>query len=152
MKLIWISTAFLFMSVNAFAACPAGTQGNTKFDEAVATIKRQIGETVRAGSHTEEKTTDGKPLKIDFDKSGDDLKVTVWRSTGGKIYNTKQLSAVAEVCAGGGQLKLIVSGYEVQIEDNSGGGMKASVSGYGPYTFGAITTGTQLANTGGASR
>jgi len=152
MKFLLSAIAFL-ISANAFAKCPAPLQGNSDFEAAVGTFERYLGASLKHGTHAEEIATDGKPLKLDFERAGNSLKITLWRSVDGGIYNKKQISGVAEVCSTSGEVKVIIEGTEVNISKDPGGTLSISAAGYGPYKFAAISSTTKLvAKDAGASR
>jgi hypothetical protein len=151
MKLAWLSTLVLFTSMNAFAACPYGTQGSTKWDEAVGTVKRILSQNLQSGSHAIEIAKDGHPLKINFDNVGGKVQITVLRSTDGLKYNTTFLQGIADVCSGDGVIKIEAGGYEVGITTLAGNKLAVSTA-IGTFTFAAISTETTVATTPGVNR
>jgi hypothetical protein len=148
MKLAWISTAALFMSMSAFAACPSGTQGSSRFSESAANVKRILNQNLRPGSHADENDTDGRPLRLLFGQSHGNVTVTVYRSTGGpKHFDNKAIGPVtAEVCAGGGRIIALADGYQIPISKKSGGLLSITLASYGTYEFHPLTGGVEVAN------
>lgn len=163
MKLVWLSTVALALSVNAYAKCPAGTQGSNDWNEAVAAADRTLHQKVRDGATATEKDTDGRPVRIQFINAGDKVAVNLFRSSGnGKLYDIKTYTrASTEVCSGGGTLTLLIKGTvtnpgaTVQISSGGGSALTVVASNYmGSMTlnFGPVVGGTEVATDRGNGR
>lgn len=131
MKIVWTSLAALTLSMNAYAlSCPAGMQGTTDFDESVKAASRVLGQTVRNGSHADERATDGKPVRVEFINKGGKVAISVYRSTPPRRFDNKQINEdLAIFCTTSGKGSIITrGGAKIDIENNGDGTLAVTAS------------------------